>query len=170
MFDTMTITKITGAFCGTLLIYLLGHWAAEALYSTEGHGGEEQAYVIDTGADEAETDEAAAEVSFDAVLASADPAAGEKLFSKCKACHKLDGSDGTGPHLNGVVGRAIGAVDGFRYSGALGALGDAWTPEALNAFLENPRSAAKGTSMSFAGLAKVEDRANLIAFLQGTGG
>ena len=66
--------------------------------------------------------------------------AGERVFGKCKACHKLDGTNGTGPHLNGVVGREIAAVDGFAYSDALaGMSGDQWTPENLNGFLENPK-------------------------------
>jgi cytochrome c len=104
--------------------------------------------------------------AFADVLAAADPAAGEKVFGKCKACHKLDGTDGTGPHLNGVVNRAKASVGGFGYSEALVAMAaDAWSPENLNGFLENPKGYMPGTKMSFAGLGKVEDRANVIAYL-----
>lgn len=164
--DTMTFTKVLGAVCGSLLVYLLGAWAAESLYHTGGgHGEVQQAYVIDTGAEE--TAEAAEEgPSFAEVFASADPAAGEKVWAKCRACHKVDGSDGVGPHLNGVVGRAIAASAGFGYSDALaGKSGETWTPENLEAFLTNPKGWAPGTKMSFAGLPKVEERANLIAWL-----
>ena len=49
---------------------------------------------------------AAPRVDVAAILAAGDAAAGEKVFGKCKACHKIDGGNGTGPHLNGVVGRA----------------------------------------------------------------
>jgi cytochrome c len=170
MFDTMTMTKVTGAVCGSLLVYLLGGWAAGTLYHTGpvGHGeGEEiaQAYLIDTGAEET-TETADAGPDFATVLASADPAAGEKVFAKCKACHKLDGTDGTGPHLNGVVGRAKAASAGFAYSEALLAMaGDTWTPENLDGFLANPKGYAPGTKMSFAGLPKVEDRASVVAYL-----
>ncbi|MEC9102419.1 MAG: cytochrome c family protein [Pseudomonadota bacterium] len=173
MFDTMTLTKAGGALCGTLLVFLLGNWAAEILYATEagGHGGEEyqQAYVIETG----EEDAGAAEEEgpdFATLLASADAAAGAKVFSKCKACHKIDGSNATGPHLDGVVNRAVGTVDGFSYSGAMAAVFDTWTPEHLNAFLESPKGAAPGTKMSFSGLKKAEDRANLVAYLESLGG
>ena len=101
-----------------------------------------------------------------ALLAAADAAAGEKVFAKCKACHKLDGGNGTGPHLDGVVNRAKASVEGFSYSDALtGMAGDSWTPENLYAFLENPKGYAPGTKMSFAGLPKSEDRANVIAYL-----
>ena len=40
MLDTMTFTKIIGGFCGALLIYLLGSWAAESFYHVGGHGPE----------------------------------------------------------------------------------------------------------------------------------
>lgn len=170
MFDTMTLTKIVGALCGAFLVFLFAGWAAESLYHTGGgHGEEQQAYVIDTG----ETDDAAddePEVDFAEVLASADAGAGERVFGKCRACHKLDGTNATGPHLDGVVGREVDAVDGFNYSGALEKVADVWDPEHLNGFLEDPRSYAPGTKMSFAGLPKIEDRANLIAYLETTGG
>ena len=175
MFDTMTMTKIFGAVCGSLLIFLLGNWAAEALYSNgPGEGGEEmaQAYSIDTGAGEAGATDAAAEgPPFEEILASADVTAGEKVFGKCKSCHKLDGANATGPHLNGVVDRPKASIAGFAYSDALvGMAADSWTPENMNAFLTSPKAYAPGTKMGFAGLAKVEDRANVIAYLATTKG
>ncbi|SMX45109.1 c-type cytochrome [Actibacterium lipolyticum] len=172
MFDTMTMTKIVGASCGALLIFLLGKWGAETLYHTGGGHGDhaEQAYVIDTGEEESGGEEAV-EVAFADVLAAADAGKGEKVFAKCKACHKLeDGANGTGPTLYGIVGRGVGAIGDFRYSGALSEAADVWTAENLNGFLASPKGFAPGTSMSFSGLKKVEDRANLIAFLQSTGG
>lgn len=168
MFDTMTFTKIVGALCGALLIFLMGKWAAESLYHVGGgHGGEEHAggYVIqvaDGGGEPVEEEP----VDFETLMASADAGKGEKVWGKCRACHKLDGGDAVGPHLNGVVGRDIGAVDGFGYSGALDQVGDAWTPENLFHFLENPKGLAPGTAMSFGGLPKAEDRVNLIAYLE----
>ena len=54
----------------------------------------------------------------------------------------------------------------FTYSEAMAAKsGEAWTPEAIFAFLENPKQVIPGTKMAFAGLPKPEDRANVIAFL-----
>ena len=167
MFDTMTLTKAAGALFGAWLILLLGNWAAEGLYHVGGHG--EQSYVIevaDAGGDEPAEDA----VPFEEVYASADASSGEGLFRACQSCHKLDGSDGTGPHLNGVVGRDIASVGGFGYSDALAGLEGAWTPEELSHFLENPKGYAAGTKMSYAGMRDVEDRANLIAYLESTGG
>ncbi|MEM6635942.1 MAG: cytochrome c family protein [Pseudomonadota bacterium] len=171
MIDTMTFTKVTAAFCGTLLVYLLGGWVAEEIYHSGGHGdGHVQAYVIDTG--EVEDDGPAEEaVPLEELLASADPAKGEKVFGKCKACHKLEaGANGTGPTLYAIVGRPVDDEAGFGYSGALAAVVDVWTPEHLDGFLENPKTYAPGTKMSFAGLSKPEDRADLIAYLDTIGG
>lgn len=170
MFDTMTLTKAGGALCGTLLVFMLGSWAASSLYTTSaGHGhGEEvtQGYRIEVAAtDTAATAEEGPD--FATLFAAADAAAGEKVFAKCRACHKVDGSNGTGPHLDGVVNRAKAAVPGFAYSDALVAMAStAWTPENLNAFLTKPTAYAPGNKMSFAGLPKPADRANLIKFLE----
>ena len=48
----------------------------------------------------------------------------------------------------------------------MAAHGGDWTPEELFAFLANPKKDVPGTKMSFAGLPKPEDRANVIAYLQ----
>lgn len=174
MFDTMTLTKVVGALCGSLLIFLLGVWFAGALYSTGGggHGDDHhQAYVIDTGDGGHAEEEEAAPVDFAELLAAADVAKGEKLFKKCQACHKLeDGANATGPSLYKVVNRPVEAVSSFGgYSGALSAVVDTWTPDNLNGFLENPKSFAPGNKMAFAGFKKPEERANIIAFLEQTG-
>ena len=172
MFDEMTFAKVVGGFCGSLLVYMLGVWAADELYHVGGGHGDHHdfAYVIEVEDDQGGAEEEAAPVDFATVFASADIGKGERVWGKCRACHKLeDGANGTGPYLSGVVGRDIGAAGGFNYSGALNEAGDVWTPENLNAFLENPKGWAPGTSMSFAGLKALEDRANLIAFLQNQG-
>ena len=167
MFDTMTLTKIVGSLCGALLIFLMGKWAGDLLYATGGGHGDHhsQAYVIDTGSD----DHGGAEEegpSLAELWASADAEKGAKVFGKCKACHKLEqGANATGPYLYGVVGRDVSAAEGFGYSGALKPVVDVWTPETLDAFLENPKGYTPGTSMGFAGLKKAEDRINVIAYL-----
>jgi cytochrome c len=169
--DTMTVTKALGAFCGAFLVFLLGSWGAESIYGHHeaGHGEEQaQAYVIEVVG--AETEEAVEEgPDFATLLASADVGKGESVFGKCASCHKVSGEDGVGPHLNGVVDRAKASVAGFGYSDALlGVADQAWTAENLNGFLENPKEYLPGTAMGFAGLAKPEDRANLIAYLATT--
>ena len=168
MFDTMTMTKAFGAFCGAFLILLLSKWAAEGLYHVDGHG--EQAYSIEVEESDAPAEDVA-EVPFEDVYAAADAGAGERLWRQCQACHKLeDGANGTGPHLFGVVGRDKGAVDGFAYSGAMAEAEGDWTPENLQAFLQKPSDYLPGTKMLYNGMRDVEDRANLIAYLATIGG
>jgi cytochrome c len=172
MFDTMTFTKILGAVCGTFLVMLLGKWAAEEIYHVggHGHGDHEQAYSIEV---ESDGDEEMVEEAVDvaALMGSADLAAGEQVFArKCAACHVLeDGVNGTGPHLYSVVGRDIGSVDGYGYSGALVAQADVWGQDELFGFLESPKGWAPGTAMSFSGLVKEADRVNVIAYLESIG-
>lgn len=169
MFDTMTLTKTVGAFCGAFLVFLLGVWAAESLYHTGGggHGDEHhQAYVIPT--DDAAAAEPEEEVDFATLMENADPAKGAKLWKKCQACHKLEeGANATGPSLYQVVNRPVEAVSSFSgYSGALSAVVDTWTPENLDGYLANPKGFAPGNKMAFAGFKKPEERANIIAFLE----
>lgn len=173
MLDTMTFTKVLGSFCGALLIFLLGKWAAEEIYAMGGGHGDDHgpAYVIDLGEDDAAPVEEEEGPSFAELYASADMADGEKVFGKCKACHVVEqGVNKTGPYLHAIVGREVGVSSGFNYSGALNEVVAVWTPEELDGFLENPKSYAPGTSMAFSGLKKLEDRVNLIAYLDNTDG
>lgn len=100
-----------------------------------------------------------------------DPVAGEKIYRQCKSCHQVGAGavNKIGPHLNGLFGRAAGGLDDFRYSKSFqraGAGGLEWHVDTLDGFLENPRKYTSGTRMSFRGLKKPEDRANVIAYLR----
>ncbi|SLN57087.1 Cytochrome c2 [Roseivivax jejudonensis] len=100
-----------------------------------------------------------------------DPEAGERVFRKCQACHMVgdDAQNRVGPQLNDVIGRTAGTLDGFNYSDAMVAKGEeglVWNAETLQPYLENPRGYVEGTKMSFAGLRKEEERADVIAYLQ----
>ena len=110
--------------------------------------------------------------SFMQLLATADPVAGERVYAKCRSCHTVDegGAEGLGPNLYAVVGAPIGGQSGsFGYSSAIAGHGGDWTFENLDAWLASPRGFADGTNMSFPGLPKVEDRANLVAYLNTMG-
>jgi len=96
-----------------------------------------------------------------------DPAAGERVFRQCQACHVVDQEQNrVGPHLVGIIGRAAGAVEDFRYSDAMAESGIVWDAETLDAYLADPRGYIPGNRMAFAGLRKEEDRANVIAYLE----
>lgn len=118
----------------------------------------------------APADDAATEDAPATEMAALDPelvSAGENVFKKCKACHQVgDGAKNrTGPHLNGVMGRAIGGVDGFKYSSTMAEMDGVWNDETLAAFLANPRDYVKGTKMAFAGLRKDAEIAAVTAYL-----
>uniref|UniRef100_UPI00258D7ADC c-type cytochrome n=1 Tax=uncultured Novosphingobium sp. TaxID=292277 RepID=UPI00258D7ADC len=128
------------------------------------HHPEKQGYAIEGV--EAEGG-GAAEVPIATLLATADPAKGEAVFAKCTSCHTINagGANGIGPNLHGVVGEAIGqGAGGFAFSDALKSKGGNWTFDLLNEWLKSPKAFAPGTKMTFAGLSKAEDRANVIAY------
>ena len=97
--------------------------------------------------------------------ASADIDAGAKVFKKCQACHVADKPQNkVGPELMKILDRPIGSAPDYAYSGALPE--GTWTLENLDHWLTDPKGFAPGTKMSFAGLKKVEDRANVIAYIE----
>lgn len=105
----------------------------------------------------------------DALMKTADAAAGQKISRACAACHSFDkgGANKVGPNLWGIVGNKHAHLDNFSYSAAIKDMHDkAWTEDELNHFLYSPKDYAKGTKMAFAGLKSDQDRANLIAWLK----
>lgn len=108
-------------------------------------------------------------------LAEGDPAQGEALFRPCRACHMIgDGAvHRVGPHLNGIVDRAIGMSPGFDFSDVLanaGAEGRVWNEGALDRYMAGPSDYFPGTRMVFRGVRSEADRQHLIAYMLAAGG
>lgn len=139
----------------------------------EPHAPEQKGYVVEGVEAEAAAGGAAAEaekpIAF--YLASADVAKGEAAFKKCAACHTVNagGANGSGPNLHATVGKPVAGKPGFAYSEALKSKGGSWGFEELSQWLKSPKAYAPGNKMSFAGLGKPEDRANVIAYLNAQG-
>ena len=107
------------------------------------------------------------QVDISALLALGTAEQGKKVFKKCAACHSINqgGANKIGPALYSIVGRAAGAVPGYKYSKALSSYEKKWSFEELNGFLLKPAKWIKGNKMGFAGLKKDEDRASVILYL-----
>ena len=132
---------------------------------------EKMGYIVE-GVEEVAGGEApAVVVPIATMMASAEVTKGAEVFKKCASCHNVTpgGANGIGPALHGVLGKALAQVPGFAYSDALKGKGGIWDFDAMNAWLTKPSAYVKGTKMNFAGLSKIEDRANLIAYLNAQG-
>lgn len=134
---------------------------------------EKMGYVVE-GVEEDASAGAAAEapVAIATLLPTADPAKGAEVFKKCASCHTVTqgGANGIGPNLYGTMGEGIGqGKAGYAFSDALKGKGGKWDFESMNAWLTSPKAFAPGTKMSFAGLSKAEDRANLLVYLNAQG-
>lgn len=96
---------------------------------------------------------------------------GKDAFMVCQSCHRI-GDDAihiSGPHLNGVIGRKAGAIEGFHFSKGMTTAGEGglvWTPETLDAFLAKPQDYIKGTRMPFRGVPEPEKRKQIIAYME----
>lgn len=177
MFGKMTIGKALAAVCGAALLFLLGQSLANGIYFSPAPRSNDFAYLADVVAQPTEDANAApapaAPETFDAAFAQADVSKGERLFNKCRACHRLEkGVNATGPSLYGVVGRDIASIPDFNYSAGWAAhKGEVWTPEKLSTYLTEPNAFTPGNAMGNAqAVRNLQDRADLIAYLQQAGG
>ncbi|HBM90146.1 MAG: cytochrome c family protein [Parvibaculaceae bacterium] len=172
--DSFEFNKIAGAFLFSILLLMGVRELTSVMFSPEAaNPASYPVEVADSGAPAGGDAGPVADEgpSLATLLASADIGKGEKVAKKCAACHTFDegGANKVGPNLYGVVGRPVAQAAGFNFSGALQGLGGEWTFDRLDGYLEKPRDYAPGNTMSFAGLRKPNDRANIIAYLNAQG-
>ncbi|MGG5811947.1 c-type cytochrome [Falsiroseomonas sp. CW058] len=98
-----------------------------------------------------------------------DAARGRELYAQCQACHSLDGENGVGPTLKGVLGRRAGGLAEFRYSPAMRRAAVVWDPGSLERFMEDPQAVVRGNRMPFGGVEDARDRADIAAYLAEAG-
>ena len=170
--DSHEWNKIIGSVLGTVLFLVAVHIASQAVYYAPPPA--KPAYAVPGVQAKTETAAAAAAPAAEAtpdfgkVLPMADAMAGASIAERCAACHDWTkgGPNKIGPNLFGIIGRPKASHPGFDYSAAMKAKTGAWTYADLFDFLRQPGAFAPGTKMSFAGLPKVQDRLNLMAFLR----
>jgi cytochrome c len=164
---TNTIAGWVLAACGAALgLSILGGMVIHS------ENPEKPGYPLEGGAEAADAGAGAPEVPLATLLASADPAKGAEIFKQCAACHSVTqgGANGIGPNLYATVGEAIAqGKAGYAFSDALKAHTGKWDFDTLNEWLKSPRKFANGTKMTFAGLSKPEDRANVMVYLNSMG-
>jgi cytochrome c len=169
--DTFELNKWAGAILGSLLVLMLVNEIGNLLVRPRHL--EKAAIAInvpDDGGAAASASAAKAEPEkpLGELLAAGDPASGEKVAKKCATCHTFNsgGANKIGPNLHNIVGGKKAGSEGFSYSNAMQGKGGNWSYEDLNAFLADPKGFVAGTKMTFAGLKKGQERADLIAYLR----
>jgi cytochrome c len=167
--DSFELNKVLGAILGTCLFLVALNIAAGALFAAPkpAKPGYEIAVTEQPAAGGGGGAAPAQDEPIEKLLASASPERGEASAKKCQACHTFNKGEPNrvGPNLYGVVGRDRASAPGFNYSAAMKAKGGKWTAEDLNHFLTNPRGFIPGTSMTFQGLPRGSERADVITFL-----
>jgi len=166
--DSFELNKIMGAVLGCCLILLSLNITANAIFAPHKPAKPGYDIAVQEAAPAGKPGAPAApEEPIAKLLASADATRGEASAKKCAACHTFGKGEPNrvGPNLYGIVGRAKASVAGFNYSAALKAKGGNWTIDDLNAFVMNPKAFAPGTNMTFAGVPRGSERADLLTYL-----
>jgi cytochrome c len=166
--DSFELNKIMGAILGTCLGVLSLNIAANAIFTPQkpAKPGFDIA-VPEKAAPGQKKGPAQPEVPIEQLLAKADIKRGETAVKQCAACHTFDkgGRNLVGPNLYGVVGRDKGSEAGFNYSAAMKKAQGTWTVQDLDEFIHRPKTAVPGTIMTFAGVSRASQRADIIAYL-----
>jgi len=165
--NSFEINKILGAVLGTCLILLAVHIASGAIFAPPVPA--KPGYVVEVKKEQGGEKTAAkpAEKPIEDLLATASVEHGAQIAKQCEVCHNLQEGQGAkiGPDLYGVVGRKVAAMPGFNYTQPLKSIGGTWTFDKLNKWLTKPSAFAPGTAMTFAGIPRENQRADLIAYL-----
>lgn len=169
--NSFDLNKILGAILGTCLALVALNIAAGAIFAppVPAKPGYEIAVPQKEGAKGGKEQPKQEEQQIDlpALLAKADVSRGQMDAQKCAVCHTFDkgGKPLVGPNLWGIVGRPRASEPGFNYSQAMKDKGGTWTIPDLFQFIANPKAFIPGTAMTFAGIPRASERADILAFL-----
>ncbi len=169
--DSFEYNKLIGALLGVVFVVFSVGIISDSIFAAP--VPEKPGFIIEAVEPEEGGGEAApAEEPIAALLAAANPEAGEAVFKKCTACHTAEngGANKVGPNLWNIINRPVASHPGFAYSAPMKEFAEGgkvvWDYDHLNNFLASPKGLVKGTAMGFAGVKKPDERANLIAYLR----
>jgi cytochrome c len=167
--NSFELNKVLGAILGTCLVLLALNIGAGALFAPEkpAKPGYNIAVKEEHGGGAAPA--AAPSEPIEKLLQTASVEKGQATAKQCQASHTFEkgGPNRVGPNLWNIVGDERGkGKNGFNFSAAMKAKGGEWTYDELNKFLANPRGYIPGTAMSFAGISRDQQRADVIAYLR----
>jgi cytochrome c len=166
--DSFEVNKVLGAVLFTLLaLQALSIGAGALLHPRPAAKPGYEVAGLPTQGEAAKEAAKPAEEPIEQALAKADPKHGQAVAKICQTCHTLQKGEPNkvGPNLWDVVGRPRASEAGFAYSDPMESKGGNWTVDELNKFLAGPREYIPGTKMTFAGLPKENERADVIAYL-----
>jgi cytochrome c len=167
--NSFELNKILGAILGCCLITLALNITAGAIFSPEKPAKPGYAIAVKEQSGGEATAQKEPEKPIAELLAHASVEKGKSIAKQCQACHTFEkgGPNRVGPNLYDIVGHERGAGrNGFNFSSAMKTKGGTWTYDELNKFLTNPRGYIPGTNMTFAGLSRETQRADVIAYLR----
>jgi cytochrome c len=165
--DSFEMNKVLGAILGTCLFLVALNIAAGAVFAPVQPAKPGFDIKVPEHPTEQANQPAQPEQTLADLVDKADAKKGENSAKKCEACHTFEkgGANRVGPNLWGIIGRPRASHPGFDYSAAMKAKGGNWTPEEIFEFIRSPQKMIPGTKMTFPGIPRASERADVIAYL-----
>lgn len=164
----LELNKIAAAILLASLIAMIVGVVSNVLYKPKLELAE-RGYQIEVAEDDSASDDVEeVPLNIEELMAAANAESGAKTIKKCVACHTFDqgGANKVGPNLWKIINAQKGKRPNFAYSKVMAAAGGTWDQQHLFDFLKKPSKYMPGTKMSFVGIRKPEDIANVIAYLK----